>query len=122
MIFSGNANPDLSKQIANHLKLSIGKAVVSTFSDGETMVEIQENVRGRDVFIVQSTSAPTNDHLMELLLLADALRRSSPPPLTPFFFFWVRPKKRGGAPPEGPPFPPKMGHPAFIPRSRSTTQ
>lgn len=77
MLFSGNANPALTQQIANHLNLSIGKATVGTFSDGETMVEILENVRGQDVFIVQSTSYPANDHLMELIIMADALRRSS---------------------------------------------
>lgn len=88
MIFSGNANQELTQRIAEHLNLPIGKAIVGTFSDGETMVEIQENVRGRDVFIVQSTSAPTNDNLMELLLLADALRRASAAKITavvPYF-------------------------------------
>ena len=77
MIFTGNANPELALKIASHLKISLGKATVSTFSDGETMIEILENVRGKDVFIIQSTCAPANDHLMELLTMADALRRSS---------------------------------------------
>lgn len=77
MIFTGNANPELALKISNHLQLPIGKATVGTFSDGETMVEILENVRGRDVFILQSTCAPTNNNLMELLTMADALRRSS---------------------------------------------
>lgn len=77
MIFSGNANPQLAKQIAQRLNLLLGKATVSRFSDGETMVEILENVRGKDTFIIQPTCAPTNDNLMELLLIADALRRSS---------------------------------------------
>lgn len=77
MIFTGNANPELALKISTHLQLSIGHATVGTFSDGETMVEILENVRGRDVFIIQSTCAPTNDNLMELLVMADALRRSS---------------------------------------------
>jgi len=88
MIFCGNANKDLTNLVAEHLNLPIGKATVSTFSDGETMVEIEENVRGRDVFIVQSTCAPTNDTLMELLLLADALRRASAAKITavvPYF-------------------------------------
>lgn len=76
MIFTGNANPELAEKISTHL-IPIGKAKVGTFSDGETMAEIQENVRGRDVFIIQSTSAPSNDNLMELLVMADALRRSS---------------------------------------------
>ncbi|OGV49233.1 MAG: ribose-phosphate pyrophosphokinase [Legionellales bacterium RIFCSPHIGHO2_12_FULL_42_9] len=77
MIFTGNANSHLSLQIASHLKLPIGKAMVGTFSDGETMVEILENVRGHDVFILQSTCAPANNNLMELISMADALRRSS---------------------------------------------
>ncbi|MGD9590952.1 MAG: ribose-phosphate pyrophosphokinase [Candidatus Berkiella sp.] len=77
MIFSGNANPRLSADVAKRLKVPLGKASLGRFSDGEIMVEILENVRGKDVFIVQSTSAPTNDHLMELLLLTDALRRAS---------------------------------------------
>lgn len=88
MIFSGNASQDLTKQIADHLNLPIGKAVIGTFSDGETMVEIQENVRGRDVFIVQSTCAPSNNNLMELILIADALRRASAAKITavvPYF-------------------------------------
>lgn len=77
MIFTGNANPELALQIASHLQIPIGQANVGTFSDGETMVEILENVRGRDVFVVQSTCAPANDNLMELLTMSDALRRSS---------------------------------------------
>ncbi len=77
MIFTGNANPELALNIASHLQIPIGQATVGTFSDGETMVEILENVRGKDVFIVQSTCAPANDNLMELLTMADALRRSS---------------------------------------------
>lgn len=88
MIFAGNANPILTERIAHHLQIPIGKATVTTFSDGETLVEILENVRGRDVFIIQSTCAPANDHLMELLTLADALRRSSAARITavvPYF-------------------------------------
>lgn len=88
MLFSGNANKELTKQIAEHLNLPIGNAVIGTFSDGETMVEIEENVRGRDVFIIQSTCAPSNDNLMELILLADAVRRASAAKITavvPYF-------------------------------------
>ena len=88
MIFSGNASQALTKHIAQHLNLPIGKVVVGSFSDGETMVEIEENVRGRDVFIIQSTCAPSNDNLMELILLADALRRASAAKITavvPYF-------------------------------------
>ncbi len=77
MVFSGNANPELVAEIAGHLNLPLGKAVVGQFSDGEVMAEIQEDVRGKDIFIVQPTSAPTNDNLMELLVLIDAVRWAS---------------------------------------------
>jgi len=77
MVFCGNANLELAAEIASHLSLPLGKAVVGQFSDGEVMAEIQENVRGRDVFVVQSTGAPTNDNLMELLVIMDALRWAS---------------------------------------------
>lgn len=76
-VFTGNANPQLARQIVQHLGLPLGNATVSKFSDGEIQVEIRENVRGKDVFIIQPTCFPTNDCLMELLLLSDALRRSS---------------------------------------------
>jgi ribose-phosphate pyrophosphokinase len=77
MVFSGNANPQLTADIAGYLDIPLGKAAVGQFSDGESMVEIQENVRGRDVFVVQPTCEPTNDNLMELLVMIDALRWSS---------------------------------------------
>jgi ribose-phosphate pyrophosphokinase len=77
MVFAGNANPILAQSIADYLKLTLGDAHVSVFSDGEVQVEIMENVRGKDVFIVQPTCAPTNDNLMELLVMVDAIRRSS---------------------------------------------
>jgi ribose-phosphate pyrophosphokinase len=77
MIFTGSANPRLAQSVARHLNVHLGKANVSRFSDGEVMVEILENVRGKDVFILQSTCAPTNDTLMEIMIMADALRRSS---------------------------------------------
>ena len=77
MVFAGNANPRLAQAIASQLRLNLGHANVSSFSDGEVQVEIMENVRGKDVFIVQPTCAPTNDNLMELLVMIDALRRSS---------------------------------------------
>jgi len=77
MVFSGNANRELSAEIAGHLSLPLGKALVGQFSDGEVMAEIQENVRGRDVFVVQPTGAPANDNLMELLVIMDALRWAS---------------------------------------------
>ena len=77
MVFAGNANPQLAHKIAARLTLPLGKAQVNKFSDGEVAIELMENVRGRDVFIVQSTCPPTNDNLMELLVMADALRRAS---------------------------------------------
>ncbi len=88
MVFAGNAHPQLAQDITRHLELPLGKAVVGRFSDGEVMVEIMENVRGKDVFIVQPTCYPTNDNIMELLVMADALRRSSAVRLTaviPYF-------------------------------------
>ena len=77
MVFTGNANPQLARDIVRHLRLNLGEANVSSFSDGEVQVEIMENVRGKDVFILQSTCAPTNDNLMELLVMIDAVRRAS---------------------------------------------
>lgn len=77
MVFSGNANQPLAKKIAAHLGMPLGKAIVGQFSDGEVMFEILENVRGRHVFIIQPTCAPTNDNLMELMVMADAMRRAS---------------------------------------------
>lgn len=77
MIFTGNANPKLAKDVADYLNLPLGNANVSKFSDGEVMVEILENVRGKDVFILQSTCVPTNDSLMEVLTMVDALKRAS---------------------------------------------
>jgi len=76
-VFAGNANPRLAQEVANVLTLPLGKATVSRFSDGEIQVDIEENVRGRDVFIIQSTCAPTNDNLIELLVMTDALWRAS---------------------------------------------
>src|SRR3974390_1886649 len=76
-VFAGNSNPALAHEIARHLTIPLGRAYVGRFSDGEVTVELMENVRGRDVFIVQPTSPPANDHLMELLVMADALRRAS---------------------------------------------
>lgn len=77
MVFTGNSNPDLVEETCKYLGVPVGRADVKKFSDGEIAVELQENVRGRDVFIVQSTCAPTNDNLVELLVLSDALRRAS---------------------------------------------
>ncbi len=77
MLFSGNSNPKLSRDIANYLKTPLGHAMVGQFSDGEIQIEILENVRGKDVFVVQPTCVPTNDNVMELLLMLDALKRAS---------------------------------------------
>ncbi|WP_343595198.1 ribose-phosphate pyrophosphokinase [Acinetobacter sp.] len=77
VVFSGNAHPQFAQKVVSHLHIPLGSAAVSRFSDGEIAVEITENVRGKDVFIVQPTCAPTNDNLMEILVMADALRRAS---------------------------------------------
>ena len=76
-IFSGNANPELAQKIASHLNTSLGKISVETFSDGEICIEVMENVRGRDVFLIQPTCQPTNDNLIELIVMIDAMRRAS---------------------------------------------
>lgn len=81
-IFSGNANKPLAEKICRYLGLPLGEAVVGRFSDGETSVEFRENVRGADVYVVQPTSIPANDHLMELLIMIDALRRASAASIT----------------------------------------
>ncbi|HTM63473.1 MAG TPA: ribose-phosphate pyrophosphokinase [Gammaproteobacteria bacterium] len=88
MIFNGNANPELADSIAKRLNVEPGQAMISKFSDGETQVEILQSVRNRDVFVVQPTSAPTNDNLMELILMIDALREASARQITaviPYF-------------------------------------
>ena len=77
MVFTGNANPELAAKVSEDLGIPLGDITVDKFSDGEVMVELNENVRGRDVFILQSTCAPTNDNIMELVVIADALRRAS---------------------------------------------
>ena len=87
-LFTGNANPVLAKAVAQELSLPIGKAYVGRFSDGEVQVEIQENVRGKNVVVIQSTCAPTNDNLMELMIMIDALKRASASRITaviPYF-------------------------------------
>ena len=77
MVFTGNANPGLASEVAKHLNIPLGKATVGRFSDGEVMVELLENVRGRDIFVLQSTCTPTDANLMEVMLMVDALKRSS---------------------------------------------
>ena len=77
VVFAGNANPELAERMVRHLGLPLGRALVGSFSDGEVMVELMEHIRGKDVFLVQPTCAPSNDNLMELLVLIDAAKRSS---------------------------------------------
>jgi ribose-phosphate pyrophosphokinase len=87
-LFAGNSNPQLAKDIAKHLKIPLGKAIVGRFNDGEINVEILEHVRGGDIFVIQSTCAPANDNLMELAIISDALRRASATNITavvPYF-------------------------------------
>ena len=76
-LFALNSNPHLAEEIANHLGIPLGKSTVSRFSDGEVQINIDESIRGSDVYVLQSTSAPVNDHVMELLIMIDALKRAS---------------------------------------------
>jgi ribose-phosphate pyrophosphokinase len=101
-LVAGNSNPVLAKEIANWLDLSLTKAIVRRFADMEIFVEIQENVRGSDVFVIQSTSFPANDHLMELLIITDALRRASARRITavvPYFGYARQDRKAGSRSP-----------------------
>ncbi|PMP97976.1 MAG: phosphoribosylpyrophosphate synthetase, partial [Thermodesulfobacterium geofontis] len=76
-VFSGTANPELAQKICNYLNIPLGECTIRRFSDGEIFVEIKENIRGADVFIIQPTCPPVNEHLMELLIMIDAARRAS---------------------------------------------
>ena len=101
-IFSGNSNQSLAQAMAKYLELPVGQALVRRFADQEIFVEIQENVRGEDVFILQSTSYPANDHLMELLIIIDAMRRASARRITavlPYFGYARQDRKAGGRTP-----------------------
>lgn len=101
-LVAGNSNPELARGIADWLKMPLTKASVRRFADNEVFVEIQENVRGSDVYIIQSTSFPTNDHLMELLIITDALRRASARRITaviPYFGYARQDRKAGGRTP-----------------------
>jgi ribose-phosphate pyrophosphokinase len=101
-IFSGSANPALAQEVASGLNINLGRAIVSTFRNGETRVKIEENVRGSDVFVVQPTCTPVNHHLMELLLLIDALRRASAARVTavvPYYGYAKQEKKTTGREP-----------------------
>jgi ribose-phosphate pyrophosphokinase len=99
-IFAGNAHPGLARDIAYHLNLPLGRITVGRFSDGEISVEIMENVRGREVFIVQPTCPPVNEHLMELLIIADACQRASASRITavvPYFGYGRQDRRRRAA-------------------------
>src|SRR5438309_545723 len=101
-LVAGNSNPELADAIGTYLDTPLTKAVVRRFADMEIFVEIQENVRGADVFVVQSTSFPANDHLMELLIIIDALRRASGRRITaviPYFGYARQDRKPGPRPP-----------------------
>ena len=96
VVFSGNSNPELAQDVCRHIGIRLGDAKVKTFSDGEIQVEIRENVRGKDVFVLQSTCAPVNDHLVELLLMIDAFKRSSAQRITavvPYYGYARQDKK-----------------------------
>ncbi len=98
ILFSGNSNRVLSEQIASYLETPLGKSVVRRFADEEIFVELHENVRGEDIFVIQSTSYPANDHLMELLIMIDAMRRSSARRITavlPYFGYARQDRKPG---------------------------
>lgn len=97
-IFTGNANRPLAEKICRHLEVPLGQAVVGQFSDGELMVEFRENVRGKDVYVVQPLSVPSNEHLMELLLMVDALKRASAACITaviPYYAYARQDRKTG---------------------------
>ena len=101
-VFTGNANPELAEEICNYLGIEIGNSVVSHFSDGEINVEIDESVRGKDVFIVQPTCEPGNDNLMELLIMIDAIRRASARRITavlPYYGYARQDRKSRGREP-----------------------
>lgn len=101
-LFTGNANPELAKEIADYLGIRMGKALVSRFANEEIQVKIEENVRGRNVFVVQPTCTPVNDHLMELLIMIDALRRASANTITavvPYYGYAKQEKKTSGREP-----------------------
>ena len=97
MVFTGNANPKLAADVAQQLNVDLGRANVGRFSDGEVSVELQEHVRGRDIFVLQSTCAPTNDNLMEMLVMVDALKRASASRITAVipYFGYSRQDRRG---------------------------
>ena len=101
-LFTGTAHPGLAKAIADELEASLGRAEVGLWKNGETRIKIEENVRGSDVFIIQSLAEPVNHHLVELLIMIDAVRRSSAARITaviPYFAYAKQEKKTGGREP-----------------------
>src|SRR5260370_6839633 len=90
-VFTGNSNPALAREVTEHLGVKMGEAEVGRFPDGEVLVEIRENVRGGDCFVIQSICTPPNENLMELLLMIDALRRASSATITPVIPYFVYP-------------------------------
>src|SRR3954464_6411581 len=101
-IFSGNANRPLAQEIASNLNINLGRSIVGTFKNGESRIKLEENVRGSDVFVIQPTCTPVNHHLMELLLLIDALRRASAARVTaviPYYGYAKQEKKTSGREP-----------------------
>ena len=105
-IFSGSANPVLAQRICDFVGAPLGQATLSSFPDGETYVKFEENIRGRDVFLVQPTSPPVNEHLMELLIMVDAARRASADRITAVIPFFATPARTG-----------KTNHGCQLPRS-----
>jgi len=104
-VFSGNSNPSLAKAICDAIGIPLGRSTVKPFPNGETFVKIEENVRGTDVFVIQSTSYPANDNLMELLICIDALKRASARRITavmPYFGYARQDRKTGGRTPSPP--------------------
>jgi ribose-phosphate pyrophosphokinase len=102
LVFSGNANPDLAREIATSLRINVGRALVGSFKNGETRIKIHDNVRGCDVFVIQPTCSPVDHHLMELLLMIDGLRRASAARVTaviPYYGYAKQEKKTAGREP-----------------------
>ena len=125
-VFSGSSNPELAKKICSYLKLPLGGAKVTTFSDGEIQIEILENVRSRDVFVIQSTCAPVNDNLVELLLMIDAFKRASAGRITaviPYFGYARQDRKDAGRVPiSAPTRPSRVLNSAAMPSLSATSR
>ena len=114
-VFSGNSNPNLAKEICRLIGIQLGNSDISHFADGEVCASIYESVRGSDVFLVQSTSSPVNDHLMELLIMIDAMKRASAGRITAVMPYFARTAK----PRPGTPFPPSWWQTCSPPPART---